>query len=534
MKRPNILFVMADQLSSPVLPFHGNKALKAPHLQALAERSVVFDNAYCNFPLCAPARFSALAGQFATRIGAFDNACEFQAATPTLPYYLAQQGYKTILSGKMHFVGPDQKHGFQERLTTDIYPADFGWVADWQEGEFSFYSPGHNLSTVDESGSCYRSLQLDFDEEVEAKAIQRLYDLARDGEQPFFMCVSYTHPHPPYHITPEYLDRYTPEEINLPLVGDMSMEERDKLSQWVQYSHGLDKQGATDEQIRRARHAYYAMVSYIDDKVGRLMKALEEAGFADDTIVVFTSDHGDMLGERGMWFKRVFFDWSAKVPLIIHDPRQQRTAHVKEPVSHVDLLPTLLDYATRGEATQWVEPIDGRSLVPVIAGKTEDPEGEAFVEYTAEGVTGPCCMLRRGRWKYIYTHGHPDLLYDMEGDPNEMSNRAQAEPEILSRLKDAILSRWNPREITRQVLASQARRKFINSLPDSMQPVWDYQASTDDTRRFVRRGSARVIKVKKRWPPLAQQAQLQESGAATGSEGPGNLSEQRLAEGEQA
>ena len=138
-RKPNILFVMADQLSAPVLPFHGNAAVKTPHLAALAQRSTVFDNAYCNFPLCAPARFSLLAGQFASRIGAFDNACEFQAATPTLPYYLAQQGYKTILSGKMHFVGPDQKHGFQERLTTDIYPADFGWAADWAEGEFSFY-----------------------------------------------------------------------------------------------------------------------------------------------------------------------------------------------------------------------------------------------------------------------------------------------------------------------------------------------------------------------------------------------------------
>ena len=386
MRKPNILFVMADQLSAPVLPFHGNPVVKAPHLQALAERSAVFENAYCNFPLCAPARFSLLAGQFATRIGAFDNACEFQAATPTLPYYLAQQGYKTILSGKMHFVGPDQKHGFQERLTTDIYPADFGWVADWTEGEFSFYSPGHNLSTVDESGSCFRSLQLDFDEEVEAKAIQRLYDLAREDDQPFFMCVSYTHPHPPYHILPEYLDRYSPEEINLPIVGDMPMQERDKLSQWVQYSHGLNDKGATDEQVRRARHAYYAMVSYIDDKVGRLLETLKRAGFDDNTIVVVTSDHGDMLGERGMWFKRVFFDWSAKVPLLVFDPRAPKPRRIAEPVSHVDLLPTLVDYATEGKAPAWVEPIDGRSLVPLVATGDDSGEAEAFVEYNRKSV----------------------------------------------------------------------------------------------------------------------------------------------------
>lgn len=503
MAKPNILFIMADQLSAPVLPFHGNRAVKAPHLQALAVRSAVFDNAYCNFPLCAPARFSLLAGQFATKIGAFDNACEFQADTPTLPYYLAQQGYKTILGGKMHFVGPDQKHGFQERLTTDIYPADFGWAADWAEGEFSFYSPGHNLSTVDEAGSCFRSLQLDYDEEVEAKSIQRLYDLAREDEQPFFMCVSYTHPHPPYHIPPEYLDRYKLEDINLPEVGDMPMAERDKLSQWVQYSHGLDQQGATDDQVRRARHAYYAMVSYIDDKVGRLLDTLKRAGFADNTIVVFTTDHGDMLGERGMWFKRVFFDWSAKVPLLVFDPRAPKPRRIAEPVSHVDLMPTLLHYATGEAATKWVEPISGRSLVPLIATGDRDGDAEAFSEYTAEGVTGPCCMLRRGKYKYVYTHGHPDLLFDMEADPNERVNIAQRQPEVLADLRQRVLARWDPETITRQVLASQARRKFINSLPDAMQPLWDYQAGTDDTRRFVRRGSARVIKVKKRWPPLA-------------------------------
>jgi choline-sulfatase len=507
MRKPNFLFVMADQLSAPVLPFHGNRALKMPHLEALAARSAVFDNAYCNFPLCAPARFALLAGQHASRIGAFDNACEFQAATPTLPYYLAQQGYKTILAGKMHFVGPDQKHGFQERLTTDIYPADFGWAADWEEGEFRFYSPGHNLSTVDESGPCYRSLQLDYDEEVEAKAVQRLYDLARDDEQPFMMCVSYTHPHPPYHILPEYLARYTPEEINLPTVGDMPMDARDKLSQWVQYSHGLDKGGATDEQIRRARHAYYAMASYIDDKVGRLLETLQRAGFADNTIVVFTSDHGDMLGERGMWFKRVFFDWSAKVPLLVHDPRNPKHRRIAEPVSHVDLLPTLLDYATAGELPRWVEPVDGRSLVAAIATGDGDADAEAFVEYTAEGVTGPCCMLRRGRWKYVYTHGHPELLFDMAADPNELVDLATKHPDVLADLRARVLARWNPELVASQVRASQARRKFINALPAASQPAWDYQAHEDDSKRFVRRGSARIIKVKKRWPPLESAAE---------------------------
>jgi choline-sulfatase len=156
-----------------------------------------------------------------------------------------------------------------------------------------------------------------------------------------------------------------------------------------------------------------------------------------------------------------------------------------------------VQYATGETPPTWVEPIDGRTLVPLIATGDRSGDAEAFVEYTAEGVTGPCCMLRRGKYKYVYTHGHPDLLFDMEADPKELVNIAQQQPQVLAELKESVLSRWDPEAITQQVLASQAR------LPDANQPVWDYQASTDDTRRFVRRGSARVIKVKKRWPPLA-------------------------------
>jgi choline-sulfatase len=214
-----------------------------------------------------------------------------------------------------------------------------------------------------------------------------------------------------------------------------------------------------------------------------------------------------MLGERGMWFKRVFFDWSAKVPLLVHDPRRPRHRRIAQPVSHVDLLPTLLDFASEGRAPQWVEPLDGHSLAPLLATGDESDRArearEAFSEYTAEGVTGPCCMLRRGRYKYVYTHGHPDLLFDMEQDPHELTNIAAARPDVLALLKAAVLARWDPEAIAAQVLASQARRKFINSLPAASQPAWDYQAQVDDSRRFVRRGSARVIKVKKRWPPLA-------------------------------
>src|SRR5215472_1016665 len=181
--KPNLLIVMADQLAAGALPAYGNRIARTPHLDALAERAVIFSSAYCNSPLCAPSRFAFMSGRLPSAIGAYDNAAEFAAQVPTFAHYLRLAGYRTILAGKMHFCGADQLHGFEERLTTDIYPADFGWTPDWQRPEErpSWY---HNMSSVREAGPCVRTNQLDFDEEVVFAARRRLFDLARrDGDR---------------------------------------------------------------------------------------------------------------------------------------------------------------------------------------------------------------------------------------------------------------------------------------------------------------------------------------------------------------
>src|SRR6266700_6234992 len=161
---PNILILMADQLTARALPAYGNAIAKTPHIDALADRGVVFESFYCNSPLCAPSRFSFLAGQLPSRIGAYDNAAEFAAAVPTFAHYVRSAGYQTALAGKMHFCGPDQLHGFEERLTTDIYPSDFGWTPDWRNFDVrpAWY---HTMDSVTQAGSCTRTNQIDFDDE---------------------------------------------------------------------------------------------------------------------------------------------------------------------------------------------------------------------------------------------------------------------------------------------------------------------------------------------------------------------------------
>ena len=185
MAQPNILVLMADQLNPKFLSAYGDEIAQTPTINRLAREGVVFDSAYCNSPLCAPSRYAFLTGQLASRIGAYDNASELTAATPTFAHYLRDEGYRTILAGKMHFCGPEQLHGFEERLTTDIYPADFGWVPDWQKPHDKLVW-FHNMSSVTDAGPCVCTNQLDFDDEVVFCTRQKLYDLMRESDpRPF-------------------------------------------------------------------------------------------------------------------------------------------------------------------------------------------------------------------------------------------------------------------------------------------------------------------------------------------------------------
>jgi choline-sulfatase len=501
--QPNILFIQVDQMTAAPLPFHGGRIARAPHLQALAESSAIFESAYCNSPICAPSRFSMMTGRLPTTIDAFDNASELPAARPTLAHFLARAGYHTALSGKMHFIGPDQLHGFAQRLTTDIYPADFAWTPNWAAGPRDRPS-GISMINVLQAGACVRSLQMDYDDEVEQLAVQHLYDLARrPGRKPFFLAVSFSHPHPPYTAGRQWWDRYRHDDIDMPCVPPIPVRERDVHSQWLHASHSADLQPVSQEQIRNARHAYYANISYIDDKVGHLLSTLQECGMADDTIVVFTSDHGEMLGERGMWYKQSFFEPSVRVPLLVRLPGFGVARRVRTPVSLVDLLPTLMDWA--GGMGDWPEPIDGKSWVPLLWDNQDAVEQrEVLSEYTDMGVIAPARMVRRSNFKYIHTHGYSPQLFDLHVDPHELENLAGREDlaVIESQLCEAVQRDWNGDEVMQRVLASQRRRLYLKAAAAAIepQPAWDYQAHRDDSKRFVRSNGAAGAKALARFP----------------------------------
>ena len=490
---PNILLIQVDQLAASFLPAYGNMIAKTPHLDGLAERSAIFESAYTNFALCAPSRFSMLSGRLASEIDAFDNGAEFTSSIPTFAHYLRALGYHTSLIGKMHFVGADQLHGFHERLTTDIYPSGFSWTGDWTESTEAHSNDARSFTLA---GPYLRTVQMDYDDEVAHRAKRKLYDLARgemlDDAQPWHVTVSFTHPHDPYQCRPEHWDLYDSDDIDMPTVGPIPEAEMDPYSVRLRKQYGLADLDLTDEQIRRARHGYYGSVSYVDDLVGELLATLSDAGMDDDTVVVFTTDHGDMMGERGLWYKRTFFEEASRIPLMISWPSTIEPKRLVNNVSLVDLLPTFCELGGDAGLAASIDILDGRSLVTLMTKGADDSlDDVVYGENLSEGATAPILMVKRGSMKLVTSGCDPDQLFDLEADPNELVNLA-GHPDyatVAAELHALTSARWDIEQLGRRVEQSQRRRQFLRAVDaTSGRPDWSHRPPDQAGQGVLRDG----------------------------------------------
>ncbi len=506
MTRPNIVVVMADQLAPQFTGAYGHPVAQTPHLDALASTGMRFDAAYCNSPLCAPSRFAFMSGQLISRIAAYDNASEFKASVPTFAHYLKTLGYRTCLAGKMHFIGPDQMHGFEDRVTTDIYPADFAWTPDWEAPDERIDKWYHNMQTVKESGVAHATFQIDYDDEVGFAARRWLFDFARDKasgqEYPFALVASFIHPHDPYVARPEWWDLYSDDDIDLPeFVPDP--DDQDPFSRRLMDGIEASRVPLTEEEVRRARRAYLANVSYFDSKIGQIVQTLEEIAELENTVVIVTADHGDMLGERGLWYKMNFFEHSARVPLVMAGPGIARGS-AGNACSLVDLLPTFIEIGGGG-VEMLGEPIDGRSLLPLARGEG-DPVDEAIGEYCAEMTTYPVIMIRRGPLKYIHCDSDPPQLYDLNDDPHERTNLA-TDPRyhnVLAGFAAEVTERWDGEEIRAKVIATQRSRRVLHAAMEAgAGEHWDYAPPSDASRQYVRNHMDWTVAADRyRYPPV--------------------------------
>ena len=499
MTGPNILIFMVDQLAGPFFPDGPADWLHAPNLRALSARSVRFANAYTASPLCAPARAALMSGQLPSRTGVYDNAAEFRSDIPTFAHHLRRAGYRTALSGKMHFVGPDQMHGFEERLTTDIYPADFGWTPDYRRPGERIDWWYHNMGSVTGAGVAEITNQLEYDDEVAFHATQKVYDYARAADtRPWMMTVSLTHPHDPYVARRKYWDLYEDCAHLMPQVPTLPFEDQDPHSRRILNASDWHSYTLTDDMVARSRRAYFANISYVDNKIGQVLAALEAT--RQEAVIVFVSDHGDMLGERGLWFKMTFFEGSARVPLMICAPGLTPGV-IGHPVSTLDVMPTLCDLA--GVALDDIRPwTDGTSLLPLATG--QGGRRAVPMEYAAEASETPMVGLRKGRWKLILCPLDPDLLFDLEADPQELHNLAPLAEHAatLAELKDEARALWDLDRFDADVRASQARRLIVyQALRNGAYYPWDFQPLQKASERYMRNHmDLNVLETNQRFP----------------------------------
>ena len=286
-------------------------------------------------------------------------------------------------------------------------------------------------------------------------------------------------------IPQPYWDRYEGIDIDMPRVR-LDAGQFDPHSRRLRHVCGLDRQPVTEAQVRAARRAYYGAVSYVDDQIGAVLQTLADARFADETIVVLLADHGDMLGERGLWYKMNFFEPACRIPFIVHAPGRFAARRVAGPNSLVDVLPTLCELAGAA-GSGYATALCGQSLLPQLAGA---PAADAVIgEYLAEGAIAPLVMIRRGALKFVHSPVDPDQLYDLAADPLELRNLAAraAQAALVREFRAEVAGRWDLDKLHDAVLASQRRRHCVYAaLREGHYQPWDYQPERDASRLYIR------------------------------------------------
>ncbi len=457
-QHPNLLVIMSDEHAPMFSGPYGHPLVQTPNLDRLAANGVTFTNAYCNSPLCMPSRMSFMTGKYIHRIGAWDNAAPLRPDAVTWAHRLRSVNYDVVLSGKQHFGGMDQLHGFRAQLARDLHAERQHALSDWADGTPAARRPWQGLAQAAPG----TTEEIEVDDLVETAALVYLRDAARH-EQPWALNVSFIAPHFPLVVPQRFWELYPLDEIDLPEIPDGHLENQHPVYQRMRRMFGCVN--FPEELVRRGRAGYYGLITYLDEKIGRLLQTLEATGQAENTVIIYTSDHGEMNGEHGMWRKSNFYEASVRVPLQIAWPGHLPSAkRIDDVVSLVDVTATLIELADAPKTGQ----LDGDSLLSLMRGTDSEWKDFAFAEYLAHGVQRPMAMLRKGRYKFNYSLGDAPELYDIIEDPGEFHDLADAAAyeEILEELQAQLLAEWNPIELEKKVRESQKARILIDKVTD--------------------------------------------------------------------
>mgnify|MGYP001263102527 CR=1 FL=1 len=472
--RPNLLLILSDQHSPKVAGFAGDPLADTPNLDALAARGVVFDNCYTASPICTPARMAMLTGRWPSRQECWTNDDMLASDLPTMAHSLGAAGMRPPLIGRLHALGPDQLHGYVHREVGDHSP---NWPG----------IPRHSMGVLEEtnnpdrvsigrSGAGQSAYQLLDAATIEATLahLDRLKAAREAGDDtPFALTVGLMLPHAPYVATETDFARYR-GRVGPPRLPPTPPDRQHPWLAW--WRKARDIEDVPEADAVRARTAYYALVNRLDRMIGEVMDRLEDNGLAEDTLIVYASDHGDQIGERGLWWKHTFYEDSAKVPLILSWPGHLGAGGRRQQVVNlIDLTATMLDAVGAPPLPN----SQGRSFWPLALDPNAPWVDETFAEYCTDpkpswtgGMAVQQRMIRQDRWKCIYYHGYRPQLFDLALDPDELDDLAEdpTYAAVRDRLMERILADWDPEHIARRMRQRLADKSLLAAWGQAVRP----------------------------------------------------------------
>lgn len=425
---PNVLIYMSDEHNPFVSSVYGHPRVRTPHLDRLAAAGTVYQNAYCPSPLCAPSRSAFLAGRPAHQVRVYNNCNVIRHPWPSYGAVLAAQGVHTVHAGKVDAYDAAGRLGFSEMLAVHDrhQPGDL----NFRRAPLAIRQGAHQRA----DGFGPRPERLAGDVRVVDEAVAWLTERAPGLGRPWTLTVNTGAPHFPHWVTPELWELYR-DDGDLPPYGVGSGPGHHPYARDLQ-AH-FETERFTPEQIRGLRRGYLGRVTFVDQQLGRLMDAVQRAGLAGETVVAYASDHGEMLGKFGMWWKCSLYEDSVRVPLVVAGPGFGAGRRVRAPVSLLDLQAAMFSAVGAERPSEWW----GRPLQEV---PTDDPERVVFAEYHGHGVRSGAFMVRRGGYKLLYNMAAPHQLFDLERDPDELENLAEREPGVVAGLEGELRRLCDP------------------------------------------------------------------------------------------
>lgn len=454
MRATNTVFILSDEHNRDLLGCYGDPVVKTPNLDSLAVQGVRFANAYTNSPVCVPARASLATGRYPHQIRAWDSTAPFDGSVKGWAARLSESGHEVVSIGKLHFRSAEDPNGFSREIAPMHVHNGTGWLSSLlRDPPVPLEGADDMAGTIGRGESRYTN----YDRKITELACDWIADAARRGHaKPWVLYIGLVAPHFPLVAPEEFYDLYSDDEIPPPRQYSEAERPRhpvlDALRKWSNYDDYFDA-----EKVRTARRAYYGLCSFLDDNIGKIMAAVAQAGLEPSTRVIYTSDHGDNIGHRGLWGKSVMYEESVAVPLVMRGPDIPAGETIRTPVSLVDLHPTLVEFA--GEPRH---PDDRDLPGSALSGFLGAPDADraVFSEYHDwSSITG-MFMLRKGPWKLVAYPGYPSQLFNLDRDPEEREDLAGDGDlrAVLSSMETALSGVVDADAVNRLAFAEQSEK----------------------------------------------------------------------------